>query len=197
MSEFVLSYPPGILNDSDIMFLCENAKMIDPYIEKLSEEPGELSYGPSSFGYDVRAGYSWHVFRRKSEDQIIDPKAIGDHYDIIECGPRDTVIIPANSYALTHTLETIDLPRNITGLCIGKSTYARAGIHVNITPLEAGWRGQVTVEISNGTPLPVKVYPGEAIMQVLFFSGRNPHRTYADRKGKYQDQQGVVHGKVR
>ena len=110
----------------------------------------------------------------------------------MEVDEGDTVIIPPNSYALTHTIEYVRIPRNTTAICLGKSTYARCGIHVNVTPLEAGWEGQVTIEISNGTRLPVKIYAGEGIMQVLFFEGEEPLVSYADRKGKYQHQKGIT-----
>lgn len=178
--------------------------MIDPYIPHMQGE-GIISYGQSSFGYDVRAGYDWKIFTDVL-GAIVDPKHQDERaFHTINClevadenrgKPVAPVIIPPNSYALTHTLEYIKVPRNVTCVCIGKSTYARCGIHVNVTPLEAGWEGQVTVEISNGTRLPVKVYPGEGIMQVLFFEGEEPDVSYADRKGKYQGQKGITLAQV-
>lgn len=193
----------SLMNDRWIRHMANKYGMISPYIDK-QEGEGVISYGPSSFGYDVRAGYTWKIFTDVL-GAIVDPKNQDERaYHTIKCldelddvgTPCEPVIIPPNSYALTHTLEYFDLPRNVTCVCIGKSTYARCGIHVNVTPLEAGWRGQVTVEISNATRLPVKVYPGEGIMQVLFFTGDDPDVCYADRKGKYQNQEGITLAKV-
>jgi dCTP deaminase len=166
--------------------------LIEPYVDKQVGD-GVVSYGPSSFGYDLRAGYDWMIFT-DIFGAIVDPKKPDDRafQKINMGGSSEPIIIPPNSYALTHTLEYIVMPHNVTGLCIGKSTYARCGIHVNITPLEAGWEGQITVEISNATRLPVKIYPGEGIMQVLFFKGKRPDVSYADRKGKYQNQKGIT-----
>lgn len=165
--------------------------MIDPYISHM-ESDGIISYGQSSFGYDVRAGFTWKIFTDVL-GAVVDPKNQDERaYHTLEAVPGEPVIIPPNSYALTHTIEYFKLPRTVTCVCIGKSTYARCGIHVNVTPLEAGWEGQVTVEISNATRLPVKIYPGEGIMQVLFFEGEDPAVSYADRKGKYQGQKGIT-----
>lgn len=181
----------SLKNDRWIRHMAEKYDMISPYVDKQVGE-GIISYGPSSFGYDVRAGMSWKIFT-DIRGAIIDPKdqdiRAYDSFDVLDGSP---VIIPPNSYALTHTIEYFKLPRTVTCVCIGKSTYARCGIHVNVTPLEAGWEGQVTVEISNATRLPVKIYPGEGIMQVLFFEGEDPEVSYADRKGKYQGQKGIT-----
>ncbi len=169
----------------------EKHGMISPFVTTQVGE-GIISYGPSSFGYDVRAGYNWKIFTDVL-GAVVDPKKQDQRaYHSLTVKEGDAVIIPPNSYALTHTLEYFKVPRNVTCICIGKSTYARCGIHVNVTPLEAGWEGQVTIEISNGTRLPVKVYPGEGIMQVLFFEGEDPNVSYADRKGKYQNQRGIT-----
>lgn len=173
----------------------ERYEMIAPFVT-VQQGGGIISYGPSSFGYDVRAGFDWKIFTDVL-GAVVDPKQQDEKaYYNIAAKEGDVVIIPPNSYALTHTLETLKMPRNVTGVCIGKSTYARCGIHVNVTPLEAGWEGQVTIEISNGTRLPVKIYPGEGIMQVLFFEGEDPDVSYADRKGKYQGQQGITLARV-
>lgn len=187
-------------NDRWIRHMAQKYEMISPFVETQVGE-GMISYGPSSFGYDARAGYEWKIFT-DIFGTIVDPKCQDERaYQNItsEVVERDNgretgrpIIIPPNSYALTHTIEYFKLPRTVTCVCIGKSTYARCGIHVNVTPLEAGWEGQVTVEISNATRLPVKVYPGEGIMQVLFFEGEDPEVSYADRKGKYQGQKGIT-----
>jgi dCTP deaminase len=169
--------------------------MITP-VQQYLVSPNVISYGLSSYGYDARAGYEWHIFENKPWE-IIDPKNVtSDHYEIKQT--TTPIVIPPHSYALTHSVERFKLPRDITGLCIGKSSYARVGLHVNITPLEAEWEGQVTIEISNATGCGVKVYPGEGIMQVLFFRGKShPISSYADRDGKYQNQMGVTHSRVK
>jgi dCTP deaminase len=185
----------SLKNDRWIKYMCREHELILPWVEE-QEGGGIISFGPSSFGYDVRAGYSWKIFTDLL-GAVVDPKQQDERaFTNIDTVQGEHIIIPPNSYALTHTLETIKVPRNVTCVCIGKSTYARCGIHVNVTPLEAGWEGQVTVEISNGTRLPVKVYPGEGIMQVLFFEGEEPDVSYADRKGKYQGQQGITLARV-
>lgn len=186
-----------ILNDMQIRRLCSgDSPMIEPYSPMLNQE-GVISYGASSFGYDMRAGNHWKVFT-DMYTTVIDPKRTGQRYfEDFEIPDHETIIIPPNGYALTHSKEYVRMPRTVTGLCIGKSTYARVGIHVNITPLEAGWGGQVTIEISNSTRLPVAMYAGEGIMQVLFFAGEPPELSYADRQGKYQGQMGVTLAKVK
>ena len=198
-----------ILNDKQIRSLCnpphlgdgtmagepEWQPMIHPFVEKL-EQKGVISYGLTSFGYDIRCGDKWKLFT-DIHSEIVDPKKPSSycfHDRTVPFG--DFIIIPPNSYALTHSHEYVRMPANLMGLCIGKSTYARCGIHVNITPIEAGWEGQITIEISNSTRLPVKVYSGEGIMQLLFFRGERPAVTYADRQGKYQNQTGVTIAKV-
>ena len=181
----------SIKNDRWIVHMSKKYGMISPLVDK-QVGAGIISYGPSSFGYDMRAGLDWKIFTNVL-GAVVDPKAQDMRaYHNLTVKEGEAVIIPPNSYALTHTLETLKMPRNVTGVCIGKSTYARCGIHVNVTPLEAGWEGQVTIEISNATTLPVKVYAGEGIMQVLFFEGEDPETSYADRKGKYQNQKGIT-----
>lgn len=186
-----------IQNDRWILKMIEERRMIEPFVPHMVSE-GVISFGPSSFGYDVRAGLEWKIFT-DVRGTIVDPKRPdpGAFQDIRVEKAGDVVILPPNSYALTHSLEYIRMPRNVTGVCVGKSTYARAGVHVNVTPLEAGWEGQVTIEVSNGTRLPVKMYAGEGIMQVLFFAGNAPLVSYADREGKYQGQTGITLPKVK
>jgi len=194
----------SLKNDRWIKYMCNEYAMITPFVTEQVGD-GVISYGPSSFGYDMRAGYDWKIFTDVL-GVVVDPKQQDEraYHNITrvqtavqgELTPIEPIIIPPNSYALTSSLEIINVPRNVTCVCIGKSTYARCGIHVNVTPLEAGWRGQVTIEVSNGTRLPVKIYPGEGIMQVLFFEGESPDVSYADRKGKYQDQRGITLAKI-
>lgn len=185
----------SLKNDRWIDYMSKTHEMIDPYVSK-QEGEGLISYGPSSFGYDMRAGFEWKIFTDVL-GAVVDPKKLNQEaFHDITAGLGTPVVIPPNSYALTHSLEYVKMPRNVSAICLGKSTYARCGIHVNVTPLEAGWQGQVTIEISNATRLPVKVYPGEGIMQVIFFEGEMPNVSYADRKGKYQNQEGVTLARV-
>ncbi len=161
-----------------------------------------VSYGVSSYGYDVRVGTRFKIFTNTTSGgvAIVDPKAFTDDLfitvDTAETG-ADHVIIPPNSFALAETVEWIDVPRNVMVVCVGKSTYARCGLIVNVTPLEPEWRGKVTIEISNTTPLPAKVYANEGIAQMLFFTAdRECTTSYADKSGKYQDQEGLTLPKV-
>ncbi len=163
--------------------------MIDPFCEELVAK-GKVSYGPSSYGYDIRVADEYKVFTDVFSP-VIDPKDF-DPKSFVDI-KADTCIVPPNSFALARSVEYFKIPRDVLGLCIGKSTYARCGIVVNITPLEAGWEGYLTIEISNTTPLPAKVYSNEGIAQLLFFQSDEQCTTsYADRKGKYQSQVGVT-----
>jgi len=163
------------------------------------EENGQkiISYGLSSFGYDLRIADEFYIFTDVGGGTVVDPKAFPEDAMLQrKVRPHEAVIIPPNTYALGKSVEYIRVPDDVMTVCIGKSTYARCGIIVNVTPLEAGWEGQVTIEISNSTPLPAKVYAYEGILQVLFFKGERPSVTYSDRKGKYQGTKGVVFSKV-
>jgi len=163
--------------------------MIDPF-ESGQVRQGVISYGLSSYGYDIRVAPEFKVFTNVHH-VVVDPKDFDDRsfVDINE----DECIIPPNSFALARTLEYFRIPRNVLVICLGKSTYARCGIIVNVTPLEPTWEGHLTLEISNTTPLPAKIYGGEGIAQLLFFEGdEEPEVAYADRKGKYMNQQGVT-----
>ena len=167
--------------------------MIDPF------EPGQVrsvdgrrvvSYGTSSYGYDIRCAAEFKIFTNINST-IVDPKAFdpGSFVDV----SGDVCIIPPNSFALARTIEYFRIPRNVLTICLGKSTYARCGIIVNVTPLEPEWEGHVTLEISNTTPLPARVYANEGICQFLFLKADSPCETsYADRGGKYQGQTGVT-----
>jgi dCTP deaminase len=171
--------------------------MIAPFINRSVARDGTgrkvISYGLSSYGYDARLGYEFKVFSN-IRSAMIDPKNFNEDVFqevIATAGKHEWVSIPPNSFALGVTLERFVIPRNVIGLCTGKSTYARCGIIVNVTPLEPEWEGHITVEISNTTPLPCVVYPGEGILQVIFFrvDERDLCRTsYADKAGKYQNQ---------
>lgn len=155
-----------------------------------SARPGVISYGVTSYGYDVRVDRRFKVFTN-ARCAVVDPKQF-DPASFVDI-EGDFCLIPPNSFALAETVEYLEIPRNMIGICVGKSTYARCGIIVNVTPLEPEWRGRVTIEISNTTPLPAKIYSGEGIAQILFIEGAaNCETSYADKKGKYQDQAGLT-----
>ena len=163
--------------------------MIEPFEDGQRRE-GVISYGLSSYGYDIRVAPEFKVFTNVHH-LVVDPKDFDDRsfVDIHE----QECIIPPNSFALARTVEYFRIPRDVLVVCVGKSTYARCGIIVNVTPLEPTWEGHLTLEISNTTPLPAKIYAGEGIAQLLFFEGdEEPETAYADRMGKYMKQQGVT-----
>ncbi|MSR17712.1 MAG: dCTP deaminase [Phycisphaerales bacterium] len=183
----------SILCDSQI----RETISIEPF-EENSKRQSIISYGVSSYGYDVRVGTRFKVFTNATSGgvAIVDPKRFSNDsfitIDTAQVG-RDHVIIPPNSFALAETVEVFRIPRDILAICVGKSTYARCGIIVNVTPLEPEWRGKVTIEISNTTPLPAKIYANEGIAQMLFLrADRVCSVSYADKKGKYQDQSGLT-----
>lgn len=168
--------------------------MIDPFVfgQVSSNDDGSkvISYGVSSYGYDARLAGEFKVFTNVNS-AVVDPKNFVPESFVEQKG--DVCIIPPNSFILGRTVERFVIPRNVTVICLGKSTYARCGLVVGITPLESEWEGYVTLEISNTTPLPAKVYANEGIAQFLFFEGDEPCAvSYADRKGKYQNQVGIV-----
>ena len=173
---------------------------IEPF-EDNEKRPGRVSFGVSSYGYDVRVGTLFKVFTNvdptgSGGQAIVDPKSFtGDMFVTInteETG-RDHIIVPPNSFALAETVEEITVPRDVLAICLGKSTYARCGIIVNVTPLEPEWRGKVTLEISNTTPLPAKIYANEGIAQMIFLKAdRVCSKSYADKGGKYQNQAGLT-----
>ena len=163
--------------------------MIEPFEDRQVRE-GVVSYGLSSYGYDIRVADEFKVFTNINST-VIDPKNFDPHafVDI----KADVCIVPPNSFALARTIEYFRIPRDVLTVCVGKSTYARCGLIVNVTPFEPEWEGFVTLEISNTTPLPAKVYANEGISQVLFFQSDEPCEvSYADKKGKYQKQQGLT-----
>lgn len=169
-------------------------KMIEPFEEKLVRA-GVISFGLSSFGYDIRVAPEFRIFTASTGQlTVVDPKYLDERALVPYEG--EICIIPPNSFALARSVEYFRMPRNVMGLCLGKSTYARAGIVTNFTPFEPGWEGHVTIEISNTTPLPAKIYANEGIAQVLFFEGEQPEVSYADRQGKYQAQTGITLPKV-
>ena len=163
--------------------------MISPFSEKQVRE-GVISYGLSSYGYDLRVSDEFKIFTNVNS-AIIDPKQF-DERSFVSV-QSDSVIVPPNSFALARSIEYFKIPRDVLTICVGKSTYARCGIIVNVTPFEPEWEGYVTLEISNTTPLPARIYANEGLCQILFFqSDEVCEISYADRKGKYQNQQGIV-----
>ncbi len=177
---------------------------IQPF-EAAVKRPGRISYGVSSYGYDVRVGTRFKIFTpttRSGDIAVVDPKDFSDDMMVevdvaMHPADRQYVIIPPNSFALCETVEYLEIPRDVLAICVGKSTYARCGLIVNVTPLEPEWRGKVTLEISNTTPLPARVYANEGIAQLLFLKGDKVcEKSYADKEGKYQDQGGLTLPKV-
>lgn len=163
--------------------------MIAPFVER-QQRDGVISYGLSSYGYDARVSNHFRIFTNV-DNAIVDPKNFA-HNSFVE-RETDMCIIPPNSFALAHTVEYFRIPTDVLVICVGKSTYARCGIIVNVTPLEPGWEGHVTLEFSNTTPLPARLYANEGACQFLFLQGAGPCETsYADRRGKYMFQRGVT-----
>jgi len=187
----------GILCDTQIRELVG----IEPF-EESRKRSGVISYGVSSYGYDVRVGTQFKIFTNATSGgvAVVDPKNFSNDLFIsidTEQTGRDHVIIPPNSFALAETVEVFSVPRDVLAVCVGKSTYARCGIIVNVTPFEPEWEGYVTLEFSNTTPLPARIYAGEGCAQVIFFESDEVCETsYKDRGGKYQGQTGVTLPKI-
>ena len=182
-----------IKSDRWIKRMALDQELIKPFEERQVRK-GTISYGLSSYGYDIRIADEFKIFTNIN-NTIVDPKAFDPRSFVDFKG--DVCIIPPNSFALGRSVEYFKIPRNIMTITVGKSTYARCGIITNVTPLEPQWEGFVTLEISNTTPLPAKIYANEGIAQVLFFeSAEVCEISYADRQGKYQGQQGIVLPKV-
>ncbi len=175
--------------DTWIRRMAREHKIIEPFVDEQMRD-GVISYGVSSYGYDIRVADEFKVFTNVY-NTVVDPKNF-DPRSFVDI-KADVCIIPPNSFALARTIEYFRIPRDILTVCLGKSTYARCGIIVNVTPFEPEWEGTATLEISNTTPLPAKVYANEGIAQVLFFQSDEPCEiSYADKKGKYLKQQEVT-----
>jgi dCTP deaminase len=179
-----------ILPDNAIRDLSVEHDMIDPFVDDQVRD-GVISYGLSSFGYDMRIAGEFRVFTPNIYNSVVDPKQI-DERAMVEYEVDDHILIPPNSYVLGRSVEYFKMPTNLLAVVLGKSTYARSGIIVNVTPLEPGWEGHVTIEIGNATTLPAKVYANEGIAQVVFLKGETPDVSYADKQGKYQNQRGIT-----
>lgn len=212
----------GILTDWEITGLCTpgvmpwlKAPMLQPFVGQQVKERDRydytnavnppssdarekeriISYGVSAFGYDCRLAPEYKIFTNATNDGgVIDPLAFKEDAYLTKTG--DYCVIPPNSYILGHTVEYFTMPQDVMSICLGKSTYARCGIAVNVTPIEPGWEGHVTLEISNQTPLPIKVYANMGICQFLFFRGFRPKETYSDKGGKYMGQRGITPARV-
>ena len=167
--------------------------MIEPFVDAQKRE-GVISYGLSSYGYDARVGSDFKIFTNVNS-AVVDPKNF-DQNSFVDRS-AEVCVIPPNSFALAHTVEYFRIPRDVLVVCVGKSTYARCGIIVNVTPLEPEWEGHVTLEFSNTTPLPAKIYANEGACQFLFLQGNEPCEiSYRDKAGKYQGQRGVTLPKI-
>ncbi len=183
----------GLKNDTWIKEMARDFKMIEPFVEKQVRE-GKISYGLSSYGYDIRVADEFKLFTDVFSS-IVDPKNFSPKSFVDIKG--EYCIIPPNSFCLARSVEYLRIPRGVMGICLGKSTYARCGIVVNITPLEPEWEGHITIEISNTTPLPAKIYANEGIAQIIFLEADNVCEiSYKDKKGKYQGQRGVTPPKL-
>ena len=182
-----------VLSDKWIKEMVRTNNMISPFEDKQVRD-NKISYGLSSFGYDARVSSEFKIFTNVNSE-IVDPKNFKLNNFISKKG--DECIIPPNSFALSSTVEYFRIPNDVMVICLGKSTYARCGIIVNVTPLEPSWEGNVTLEFSNSTPLPAKIYANEGAAQFIFLKGNEkPEITYADRNGKYMKQSGVTLPKV-
>jgi len=179
----------AIKSDKWIRRMAREHRMIDPFAENQVRD-GVISYGVSSYGYDIRVAGEFKIFTNVNST-IVDPKRF-DQQSFVDF-QGDVCIVPPNSFALARTVEYFRIPRSILTICLGKSTYARCGIIVNVTPFEPEWEGFATLEISNTTPLPAKIYAGEGIAQVIFFEADEACEvSYADKAGKYQAQDAIT-----
>jgi dCTP deaminase len=184
----------SIQSDSWIKKQVKENNMIEPFEETLVRE-GKVSYGLSSFGYDLRVADEFKIFTNV-HSAVVDPKSF-DERSFVDVKDQGFILIPPNSFALTRSVEYLKIPKNVLGLCIGKSTYARCGIIVNVTPLQPEWEGYLIIEISNTTPLPAKIYANEGIAEILFFEADEmPDKTYKQLSGKYSNQRSIVLPKV-
>jgi len=176
-------------SDRWIRKMSKEHDMINPFSEKQVRE-GVISYGLSSYGYDLRVADEFKIFTNVN-NALVDPKRFDEKSFVTV--QTDICIVPPNSFALARSIEYFKIPRSVLTICVGKSTYARCGIIVNVTPFEPEWEGFVTLEISNTTPLPARIYANEGLCQIIFFeSDEVCEPSYADRKGKYQAQKGIV-----
>jgi dCTP deaminase len=183
----------SVLSDKWIKQMSLEKEMIKPFVEN-QQRGDNISFGLSSYGYDARVSNEFKIFTNV-HSTVVDPKNFSQESFVTK--KEDVCIIPPNSFVLASTVEYFKIPRDVLVICLGKSTYARCGIIVNVTPLEPEWEGHVTLEFSNTTPLPAKIYANEGACQFIFLKGdQSPEVSYADRKGKYMKQQGVTLPKI-
>ena len=183
----------AIMSDKWIKRMVKEKQMIKPFEKNQIRKEG-ISYGVSSYGYDARVSNHFKIFTNV-DSAVVDPKNFSNQSFVDR--KTDVCVIPPNSFVLASTVEYFKIPRDILVICLGKSTYARCGIIVNVTPLEPEWEGHVTLEFSNTTPLPAKIYANEGVAQFVFLKGNEqPEVTYSDRKGKYMGQVGVTLPKI-
>lgn len=199
-ADFVDAYY-GLLPDTLIRERCNQVfPMISPFIDygHVTPDPDPISYGLTSTGYDIRVGRTFYVFKGTRAALRIDPKDFDPSlFDVIEIAPGDVFHLPAHGFALCCSMEYFRMPGDVQATCLAKSTYARCGMNVHVTPLEAGWEGILTVEISNQSPLPITVYPTEGIAQLQFTRVPGIERNYAQKGGKYMNQQGITLPRMR
>ena len=184
-----------VLSDREISERVERERMIEPFVDHQVSD-GVISYGLSSYGYDFRVSNEFKVFSN-IDSAAVDPKNFDDN-SFVDIATDDCCIIPPNSFALARTVEYFRIPRDVITICLGKSTYARCGIILNVTPFEPEWEGHATLEISNTTPRPARIYGNEGIGQIVFLrASRECLISYKDRKGKYDQQIGIVLPRVK
>jgi dCTP deaminase len=189
-----MAHDNSLLTDKELIEVNKNFKMITPFIDHQVRSVGDkrvISYGLSSSGYDVRLGTNFAFFNQQGHN-VVDPKNFEKDRVLHWVRETDQIIMPPHSYLLAETMEAFKIPDFITGVCVGKSTYARCGVIVNVTPLEPGWQGILTLEIANVLPNPVILYPTEGICQIQFQRHGSVGTSYNTRQGKYQDQTGLT-----
>lgn len=179
----------GLKNDAWIRRMAKEHRMIEPFVEEQVQQ-GVISFGLSSYGYDLRVSDEFKIFTNVFST-VVDPKKFDEKSFVDYKG--DICLVPPNSFVLASSVERFNIPREVLAICLGKSTYARCGIIVNVTPFEPEWKGVVTLEISNTAPLPAKIYAYEGIAQIIFFEANEKCEiSYTDKKGKYQNQKGIT-----
>lgn len=185
-----------ILNDKQIKEYVKKYKMIEPFVDRQVQE-GVISYGLSSYGYDIRISDEFLIFKMTQREPLITPKAFNPDYVAKVKKDDGALVLKPNQYALAKSVEYIRMPRDLIAICVNKSTYARCGLIVNITPIESEWEGYLTIELANPTQYRIAVYPNEGIAQLIFLKGEPCEVSYEDKKGKYQKQLDITLPKIK
>jgi len=185
-----------VLNDRQIKEYVEKYRMIEPFVDKQVQE-GVVSYGLSSYGYDIRIADEFLIFKMTQREPLITPKAFNPDYVTRVKKDGDPLILKPGQYALGKSVEYIRMPRDLIAICVNKSTYARCGLIVNVSPIEATWEGYLTIELANPTQYRIAIYPNEGIAQLIFLKGEPCEISYADKKGKYQEQKDITLPKIK